>query len=59
MWAALPDYLATVIESMQRNALLVMLLHLCYQEALCTTGLEQHSTRRDKALTNFIEKAKL
>ena len=40
VWAGLPDYLSNLIESVQREALCIILLNLSYGQALVPSGLQ-------------------
>ena len=58
VWAALPEYLSDVVESVQRKALRIVFPGLAYNEALVASGLQTLATRRGKACVNFLRDAR-
>lgn len=54
VWAALSDYLANLIESIQRKALRIVFPGVEYQDALIQSGLQCLSTRRTNACLKFM-----
>ena len=58
VWSHLPDYLATVVESIQKKALKIILPTYDYAEAMNVTGLQCLSARRQQACIKFVDQAK-
>ena len=54
VWAALPEYLGNVIESVQRKARRIMLPDFGYAEALLRTSLQSFSERRVGTSRKFL-----
>ena len=55
VWAALPKYLEDTIESVQKEALRIVLPNCQHDDALIQSGITSLSQRREEACTNFIK----
>lgn len=55
VWAGLPDYLSDLIESVQREALRIILPNLSYDQALVRSGLQTLLERRGQACKRFAK----
>ena len=55
VWAALPKYLEDTIESVQKEALRIVLPNCHHDDALIQSGITALSQRREEACTNFIK----
>ena len=55
VWASLPDYLSYLIESVQREALRIILPNLSYDQALVRSGLQTLLERRGQACERFVQ----
>ena len=55
VWAALPKYLEDTIESVQKEALRIVLPNCQHDDALIQSGITALSQRREEACTNFIK----
>ena len=58
VWSALPGYLSSVIESVQRRALRIICPLVEYEAALISTGLVSLEARRANLSSKFFSKAK-
>ena len=57
-WSNLPDDLASIVESIQKKALKIILPTYDYAEAMNVTGLQCLSARRQQACIKFVDQAK-
>ena len=55
VWAGLPDYLSDLIESVQREAMRIILPNLSYDQALVCSGLQTLLERRGLACERFVQ----
>ena len=55
VWAALPTYLEDTIESVQKEALRIVLPNCHHDDALIQSGITALSQRREEACTNFFQ----
>ena len=55
VWAGLPDYLSDLIESVQMEALRIILPNLNYDQALVGSGLQTLLERRGLACERFVQ----
>ena len=54
VWAALPDYLSSHLESVQKRALKIIFPDISYYEALQTSKIKTLECRRDELCRRFI-----
>ena len=59
VWAAIPDYLSDLVESIQKKVLGIIFPKLTYNEALDASGLVSLRLRRGDMCARVIHKAKL
>ena len=59
VWAAIPDYLSDLVESIQKKVLGIIFPNLTYNEALDASGLVSLRQRRGDMCARVIHKAKL
>ena len=59
VWAAIPDYLSDLVESIQKKVLGIIFPNLTYNEALDASGLVSLRQRRGDMCERVIHKAKL
>ena len=55
VWAGLPHHLSDLIESVQREALRIILPNLSYDQALVRSGLQTLIERRGQACERFVQ----
>ena len=57
VWSDLPDYLVSVVESIQKKALKIILPTYDYAEAMNVTGLQCLSARGQQTCIKFVDQA--